>query len=298
MKVQAYNQSAVHTTGEVRSSSLDSRVEAVKKSVIGQLDSYHTNAKTIEELKGKLARLGVTPDHPFSDCSIKLSKESGELGDLENKLFALEKDVKIQKFFIETMKEQLVVKIAGSNDPRVETVKQSIATELESYDTNAKTIKDLKGELARFGITPDHPFADCSIKLSKESGELGDLENKLFSLEKKVRTQQFFIETMKEQLVVKRAGSNDPRIETVEQSIATELDSYHTNAKTIEDLKGALARFGITPDYPCSDCSIKLSKESGELGSLENKLFSLEKDVRVQQFFIESMKEQLTVRVK
>lgn len=83
-------------------------------------------------------------------------------------------------------------------------MRQKIAELNSKIKTNEKTIEGLRQQLIEAGIRPNGAIPKRgAVRVSTEEGELGELETKSFSLQKKICSQEYFINSMRRQLANK-----------------------------------------------------------------------------------------------
>ncbi len=110
MEIQTNYLNHVTSVNEVSPSltTTESKTEAVRKKVMELKETVKTNEKTIVDLKNQLALVGLCPNGFLGKhFGVRVSMEPGELGELETEMFALEKSIHYQQYFIDSMRRQL-----------------------------------------------------------------------------------------------------------------------------------------------------------------------------------------------
>lgn len=169
-------------------SRLEDSVEALKKKILDRAAIVNGNESTIVALKSQLREVGISSNGFPMPCH-----------DLEES-DSLERTARVQDCFINSMRGPLESVKLVFVDSRTETVKQSILDETERCNSNQDVIKNLRDKLREKGFLPDFPPIPGVVRVSKEEGELGRLENKLFTIQRRTMIQQLLIDSMKKQL--------------------------------------------------------------------------------------------------
>ncbi len=207
MKIQNFNQATSVNEVKANSATLKGRLNTieVKTAAVGQQvlalkETVNLNEKTIETLKNQLQEAGIRPNGSIpSRFGIQVSSESGELGELENKMFALQKQVFSQEYFINSMQGQLAAGVAPK-ESEIDVVGQKVEKLKETVGSNEKTITALKNQLKEAGKSPAPEVRHGGVRVSNKSGELGTLETRMFALQKRVGEQNHLIGAMQKQL--------------------------------------------------------------------------------------------------
>lgn len=300
MRIQNVNQGINSYTITGNSLPLESRVEAVKQKILEQGCVIEANESLILDLKGKLKAVGIPPNGFLAGSgALQESQETGELGNVENELFALQRKASCQEYFIKNMKAQLQSATSIRHDPQIDVLMHKIAVQRASVDKNSMTIQDLKSKLIGVVVFPNCPILDADITLPIGTEDVRRLEKALRFFEKKANHQERYIDAIKKQLEVEGAISSAPtedvdsRVSALKQKIVGQRQEFHSNAEIIQDLKNQLEKAGITPHYVVENRRHRFSRETGELRVLENKSFAIEARIKVQEFHIGSMRRQL-----
>lgn len=207
MNIQNSNQTT--SVGEVKvnfslpKASLNStevKTEGVRKQVIELQETVGVNEKTIETLKNQLMQAGIRPNGSIPPCcGIQVSNEPGELGELENKMFALQKQVLHQECFIGSMQRQQAASVIPKKS-ETDLVRENVEKLQGTVNSNEKTIAALKFQLKEAGKSPAPVVRHGGVRVSMKSGELGKLETKMYALQKTLNEQNFQIKAMQKQL--------------------------------------------------------------------------------------------------